>query len=290
VLLQTTVNGLLLGGIYGIATVGFSMVWGVMGIINLAHPAFIMIGAYVTVLLYAQFGLDPLMSIPLSMAVLFIVGYTLQAGILNRILRTGLLLSLAVTFGVNLAIVDLFSLLFSSDLRAVNVSYAQASIELAGRLVPVIRLIAAALSVLLGVALYGVLRHTRVGQAILATALDREVSSLMGLDPLRVYALTAGVGAALAGATGSLASMIFPVSPAMGNIFLGAAFVVTVLGGIGSVEGCIVAGFLYGLTQAWAAYLLGPSYQELVAFALFLVILVIRPQGLFGRAFFGEHA
>lgn len=289
-LLQTTVNGLLLGGIYGIATVGFSMVWGVMGIINLAHPAFIMIGAYVTVLLYAQFGLDPLMSIPLSMAVLFIVGYTLQAGILNRILRTGLLLSLAVTFGVNLAIVDLFSLLFSSDLRAVNVSYAQASIELAGRLVPVIRLIAAALSVLLGVALYGVLRHTRVGQAILATALDREVSSLMGLDPLRVYALTAGVGAALAGATGSLASMIFPVSPAMGNIFLGAAFVVTVLGGIGSVEGCIVAGFLYGLTQAWAAYLLGPSYQELVAFALFLVILVIRPQGLFGRAFFGEHA
>lgn len=289
-LLQTTVNGLLLGGVYGIATVGFSMVWGVMGIINLAHPAFIMIGAYVTVLLYAQFGLDPLISIPLSMAVLFVVGYTLQAGILNRILRTGLLLSLVVTFGINLAIVDLFSLLFSSDLRAVNVSYAQASIEVAGRLVPVIRLIAAGLSVLLGVTLYGVLRHTRVGQAILATALDREVSSLMGLDPLRVYALTAGVGAALAGATGSLASMIFPVSPAMGNIFLGAAFVVTVLGGIGSVEGCIVAGFLYGLTQAWAAYLLGPSYQELVAFALFLVILVVRPQGLFGRAFFGEHA
>jgi len=290
VLLQTTVNGLLLGGVYGIATVGFSMVWGVMGIINLAHPAFIMIGAYVTVLLYAQFGLDPLISIPLSMAVLFVVGYTLQAGILNRILRTGLLLSLVVTFGINLAIVDLFSLLFSSDLRAVNVSYAQASIEVAGRLVPVIRLIAAGLSVLLGVTLYGVLRHTRVGQAILATALDREVSSLMGLDPQRVYALTAGVGAALAGATGSLASMIFPVSPAMGNIFLGAAFVVTVLGGIGSVEGCIVAGFLYGLTQAWAAYLMGPSYQELVAFALFLVILVVRPQGLFGRAFFGEHA
>lgn len=289
-LLQTTVNGLLLGGVYGIATVGFSMVWGVMGIINLAHPAFIMIGAYVTVLLYAQFGLDPLISIPLSMAVLFVVGYTLQAGILNRILRTGLLLSLVVTFGINLAIVDLFSLLFSSDLRAVNVSYAQASIEVAGRLVPVIRLIAAGLSVLLGVTLYGVLRHTRVGQAILATALDREVSSLMGLDPQRVYALTAGVGAALAGATGSLASMIFPVSPAMGNIFLGAAFVVTVLGGIGSVEGCIVAGFLYGLTQAWAAYLMGPSYQELVAFALFLVILVVRPQGLFGRAFFGEHA
>jgi branched-chain amino acid transport system permease protein len=287
---QATVNGLLLGGVYGIATVGFSMVWGVMGIINLAHPAFIMIGAYVTLLLYTHLGLDPLMSIPVSMAVLFLLGYAMQAVILNRILKTSLLLSLVVSFGVNMAIVDLFSLVFSSDVRAVNVSYAQSSIEVGGRLIPVVRLIAASLSVLLGLGLHVVLRRTRMGQAILATALDREVSSLMGLDPLRVYALTAGVGAALAGATGSLASMIFPVSPSMGMTFLGAAFVVTVLGGIGSVEGCIAAGFLYGLTQSWAAYFLGPSTQDLVAFGLFLLVLVVRPQGLFGRAFFGEHA
>jgi branched-chain amino acid transport system permease protein len=287
---QATVNGLLLGGVYGIATVGFSMVWGVMGIINLAHPAFIMIGAYVTLLLYTHLGLDPLMSIPVSMAVLFLLGYAMQAVILNRILKTSLLLSLVVSFGVNMAIVDLFSLVFSSDVRAVNVSYAQSSIEVDGRLIPVVRLIAASLSVLLGLGLHVVLRRTRMGQAILATALDREVSSLMGLDPLRVYALTAGVGAALAGATGSLASMIFPVSPSMGMTFLGAAFVVTVLGGIGSVEGCIAAGFLYGLTQSWAAYFLGPSTQDLVAFGLFLLVLVVRPQGLFGRAFFGEHA
>ena len=288
--LQATVNGLLLGGLYGIASVGFSMVWGVMGIINLAHTAFIMIGAYVTVLLYDRFGLDPLASIPLSMATTFVLGYALQAVILNRILKISLLLSLVVSFGVNLATVDLFSLVFSSDVRAVNVSYAQVSIELGGRLFPVVRLIAAGFSVFLGVALYVVLRRTRMGQSILATALDREVASLMGLDPLRVYALTAGVAAALAGATGTLASMIFPVSPSMGATFLGAAFVVTVLGGIGSVEGCIVAGFLYGLTQSWAAWLLGPSTQDLVAFVLFLLVLVARPQGLFGRAFFGEHA
>jgi branched-chain amino acid transport system permease protein len=290
VLLQATFNGLLLGGLYGIATVGFSMVWGVMGIINLAHTAFIMLGAYVTVLLWAQFGIDPLASIPASMTTLFVIGYAVQAVVLNRILRISLLLSLVVTFGINLAIVDLVSLVFSSDLRAVNVSYAQASIGFAGRLLPVVRLITAGFSVALGLALYVVLRRTRIGQAILAVALDREVSSLMGLDPLRVYALTAGVAAALAGATGSLASVIFPVSPAMGNSFLGAVFVVTVLGGIGSVEGCIVAGFVYGLTQSWAGYFLGPSYQDLVAFVLFLVVLVLRPQGMFGRAFFGEQA
>jgi branched-chain amino acid transport system permease protein len=290
VFLQATVNGLLLGGVYGIASVGFSMVWGVMGIINLAHTAFIMIGAYVTVLLYGQLGLDPLTSIPLSMALTFLLGYALQATILNRVLKISLLLSLVVSFGVNLAVVDLFSMVFTSDVRAVNVSYAQSSIEFAGRLFPVVRLIAAGLSVLLGAGLYVVLRHTRMGQSILATALDREISSLMGLNPLRVYALTGGVAACLAGATGSLASMIFPVSPSMGTTFLGAAFVVTVLGGVGSVEGCIVAGFLYGLTQSWAAYWLGPSTEDLVAFCLFLLVLVARPQGLFGRAFFGEQA
>jgi branched-chain amino acid transport system permease protein len=288
--MQATVNGILLGGLYGIATVGFSMVWGVMGIINLAHTAFIMIGAYIAVGLYNRLGVDPLASIPLTMAALFVVGYALQAMVLNRVLRISLLLSLVVSFGVNLAVVDLFSLLFSSDLRAVNVSYAGSSVTIGGLQLPVVRVIAAGLSVVLGVALYGVMRRTRLGQSILATALDREMSSLMGLDPLRVYALTAGVGAALAGATGSLASMIFPVYPAMGNSFLGATFVITVLGGIGSVEGCIVGGFLYGLTQSWAAALLGPSYGDLVAFALFLLVLVLRPQGLFGRSFFGEHA
>jgi branched-chain amino acid transport system permease protein len=134
------------------------------------------------------------------------------------------------------------------------------------------------------------LRRASLGQAILATALDREMSNLMGINPQKVFALTAGAGAALAGAAGSLSSMLFPVSPTMGVSFLGAVFVITVLGGIGSVEGCIVAGFLYGLVQAWAAYFLGTSFQEIVAFAMFLGVLVVRPQGLFGRAFFGEHA
>jgi len=142
----------------------------------------------------------------------------------------------------------------------------------------------------LGIAFFVFLRRASLGQAILATALDREMSNLMGINPQKVFALTAGAGAALAGAAGSLSSMLFPVSPTMGVSFLGAVFVITVLGGIGSVEGCIVAGFLYGLVQAWAAYFLGTSFQEIVAFALFLGVLVIRPQGLFGRAFFGEHA
>ena len=289
-LAQATVNGLLLGGLYGLATVGFSMMWGVMGVINLAHTSYIMLGAYVTYLLFDRLGLDPLLSIPVAMAALFGLGYALQRTILNRIIRTSLLLSLVVTFGIDLIVTDAMSLAFTSDLRAVNASYASASIEVVGVLVPIVRLVAASLSLVLGFGFYVFLRRTESGQAILATALDREVASLMGINPQRVFALTAGAGAALAGAVGSLASMLFPISPTMGVSFLGAVFVITVLGGIGSVEGCIVAGFLYGLVQALAAYWLGTSYQEIVAFALFLAVLVVRPQGLFGRAFFGEHA
>jgi branched-chain amino acid transport system permease protein len=289
-LAQATVNGILLGGLYGLATVGFSMVWGVMGVINLAHTAFITLGAYFTYVLFERYGVDPLLSMPFSMAVMFALGYGIQRLILNHVIRTSLLLSLVVTFGIELILTDATVLVFTSDVRSVNASYASTSVAVFGTLVPVVRLLAAGLSLAIGIAFFVFLRRASLGQAILATALDREMSNLMGINPQKVFALTAGAGAALAGAAGSLSSMLFPVSPTMGVSFLGAVFVITVLGGIGSVEGCIVAGFLYGLVQAWAAYWLGTSFQEIVAFAMFLSVLVVRPQGLFGRAFFGEHA
>ena len=227
---------------------------------------------------------------PVAMLAMFVLGYGIQRLILNRIIRTSLLLSLVVTFGIDLVLTDATVIAFTSDVRSVNASYASTSVAVFGTLVPLVRLIAAGLSLAIGIVFFVFLRRASLGQAILATALDREISNLMGINPQKVFALTAGAGAALAGAAGSLSSMLFPVSPTMGVSFLGAVFVITVLGGIGSVEGCIVAGFLYGLVQAWAAYWLGTNFQEIVAFAMFLGVLVVRPQGLFGRAFFGEHA
>ena len=266
------------------------MVWGVMGVINLAHTSFIMLGAYVTYFMFEKLGVDPIVSMPFAMATMFVLGYVIQRYILNRVIRTSLLLSLVVTFGIDLVLTDATILAFTSDVRSVNASYASKSVSVFGTLVPLVRLLAAGLSLAIGIAFFAFLRSASLGQAILATALDREMSNLMGINPQKVFALTAGAGAALAGAAGALSSMLFPVSPTMGVSFIAAVFVITVLGGIGSVEGCIVAGFLYGLVQAWAAYFLGTSYQEIVAFALFLAVLVFRPQGLFGRAFFGEHA
>jgi branched-chain amino acid transport system permease protein len=287
-LAQTAVNGLLLGGVYGVATVGFSMVWGVMGIINLAHGAYIMMGAYFAWIMAERFGLDPLLCIPLAMAVLFAVGWTIQRLLLNPVMRTSVLLTLAVTFGVELFLVDLFVVLFSADVRSVNTSYSARSLAVGPVLVSYVRLAAALLSLALAIGFSLLLNKTRIGQAILATALDREAARLMGIFPERIYALTAGLGAALAGAAGCLASTLFPISPGLGLSFIGAVFVITVLGGIGSVEGAVAAGFVYALIQAFAATYLGVNYQEIVAFSLFLLILVLRPQGLFGKRFYGE--
>ncbi len=289
-LAQTIVNGLLIGGIYGVATVGFSIVWGVMGIINLAHGAYIMIGAYVAYVLHARLGVDPFLAMPVAMAVLFALGYVVQRFLLNPVMRTRVLLTLAVTFGVDLFLVDLFVVMFTADVRSVNTAYSASSFAFGPVLISYVRLAAAVLSLLLAAALYLLLNRTRMGQAILATALDREAARLMGIYPERVYALTGGIGAALAGAAGCLASTLFPITPWLGLSFIGAVFVITVLGGIGSVEGAVIAGFIYALIQAFAASYLGINYQEVVAFTMFILILVLRPQGLFGKRFYGEPA
>ena len=287
-LAQTVANGLLLGGVYGVATVGFSMVWGVMGIINLAHGAYIMMGAYFAWGMAERFGVDPIACIPLAMLALFVVGWAIQRLLLNPVMRTSVLLTLAVTFGVELFLVDLFVVLFSADVRSVNTWYSARSLAVGPVLVSYVRLAAALLSLALALGFWLVLNKTRIGQAILATALDREAARLMGIFPDRIYGLTAGLGAALAGASGCLASILFPISPGLGLSFIGAVFVITVLGGIGSVEGAVAAGFVYALVQAFAATYLGVNYQEIVAFSLFLLILVLRPQGLFGKRFYGE--
>ena len=268
---QTIVNGLLLGGVYGLATIGFSMVWGVMGIINLAHGAYIMIGAYVALVAFNQFGIDPFLAIPLAMAVLFVIGFLIQQYLLNSVLKTGLLLSLALTFGLNLVLIDVFVLGFSSNLHSVRTSYASDAIEIGSVLIPSIRLAACVLALVLAWGFHFFLSRSRHGQAILATALDREIAQIMGINPKMAYAMTAGAGAALAGAAGCMAAMLFPVSPQLGNSFISAVFVITVLGGIGTLGGAIVAGFMFGLIQAIASAVWGVGSQEIVSFVFFLL-------------------
>jgi branched-chain amino acid transport system permease protein len=285
---QVLVNGLLLGGIYAAVGVGFSLTWGVLNIINIAHGAMVMLGAYITFLLFSSFGVDPFLSIPASMLVLFLLGYVLQRVLINRVIPHGVFMTLVLTFGLSLFLIDLALLLFSSDYRSVTPSYAGSGLSLGGVIVPYQRLGAFLVSILIVALLNVYLGRSKTGRAIRATALNRQAAQLVGVDILAIYALTFGIGAAMAGAAGSLLSTTQTISPVMGNTFIGKSFVIATLGGLGTVQGALIGGLVLGLTESVGSALIGPSYQIAIGYAILVLVLVFRPEGIMGRQFFAE--
>jgi branched-chain amino acid transport system permease protein len=285
---QVLVNGLLLGGIYAAVGVGFSLTWGVLNIINIAHGAMVMLGAYITFLLFSSFGVDPFLSIPASMLVLFLLGYVLQRVLINRVIPHGVFMTLVLTFGLSLFLIDLALLLFSSDYRSVTPSYAGSGLGLGGVIVPYQRLGAFLVSILLVALLNVYLGRSKTGRAIRATALNRQAAQLVGVDIARIYAVTFGIGAALAGAAGSLLAVTITITPFMGNVFIGKAFVIATLGGLGTVQGALIGGLVLGLAESLGAALIGPSYQQAIGFGILLLVLILRPEGIMGKQFFAE--
>lgn len=285
---QVVVNGILLGGIYAIVGAGFSLVWGVLNIINIAHGASVMLGAYVTYVLFARVGLDPFVTIPFSMAALFALGYALQWTLINRILRHGVFMTLVLTFGLSLFLVDLALLIFSADYRSVTPVYSGKGLEVFGVIFPYQRLAILFIGLFLIMALYIFLNQTRLGRAIRATALNRDAAELCGVDIRRIYAFTFGIGASLAGAAGSMLAMVMTISPFLGNAFVGKSFVIATLGGLGTVQGALVGGVLLALAESLGGALVGPSFQHALGFAILLGVLILRPEGVLGKKYFAE--
>jgi branched-chain amino acid transport system permease protein len=285
---QVVVNGLLLGGIYAAVGVGFSLTWGVLNIINIAHGAMVMLGAYITFLLFSQLGLDPFLSIPASMLLLFLLGYVLQRFLINRVIPHGVFMTLVLTFGLSLFLIDMALLFFSGDYRSVTPSYAGSGLSLGGVIVPYQRLGAFLISILIVGLLNVYLGRSKTGRAIRATALNRQAAQLVGVDIARIYAVTFGIGAALAGAAGSLLAVTITITPYMGNVFIGKAFVIATLGGLGTVQGALIGGLVLGLAESLGAALIGPSYQQAIGFGILLLVLILRPEGIMGKQFFAE--
>src|SRR5260370_13506861 len=206
---QVLVNWLLLGSLYAAVAVGFSLVWGIMKIVNLAHGAFIIVGAYTAFWLYTRLHIDPYISIPLTMAVLFLIGWIVQYVAINRVIRAPLLVTFLLTFGLNLLIADLVQQFFSSDLRSINTAYAGNGIDIGSTHIAFDRLIAASIRVLLTAALNYFLTRTRTGNAILATGMDRHAARLLGISLQNTYALTFAIGASLAGAACAMLSHVY---------------------------------------------------------------------------------
>ncbi len=284
-LAQQLVLAVLLGGVYVAVAVGFSLVWGILNIINLSHGAFIVVGAYITWTLFGRFGIDPFLSLPLDALALFVIGYALQRGLINRVIRAPVFFTLLLTFGVNLAIVNLLLAVFTSDFRSVTPSYAGSGLTLGPVVVPYIRLAAFVIAFVVAGLLSLLLARTRVGAAIQAVASDRDAAQLVGIDLRHTYALTYGIGAACAGVAGGLLSTVQAISPTAGDPYTLQAFVIVVLGGLGSVTATVVGGLLFGFIEVFgqAAPGLGAGYANAIAFAVLVVVLVVRPQGLLGR-------
>lgn len=285
---QVLVNWLLLGSLYAAVALGFSLVWGIMNIVNLAHGAFIIVGAYTAFWMYTQLHIDPYLGIPLTMALLFVIGWIVQYVAINRVIRAPLLVTFLLTFGLDLLVADLVQRFFTSDLRSINTTYAGNGIDIGSTHIAFDRLIAAAIAVLLTAALNYYLTRTRTGNAILATGMDRDAARLMGISIRTTYALTFAIGAALAGAAGAMLSELYPFDPSAGGAFTLRAFVIVVLGGLGTPWGVLAGGLVFGLAETVVPLIpgVGPGYDNAIAFAVLVAVLIFRPNGLLGKPYY----
>ena len=281
--LQVLLNGLVLGGLFACIAAGFSLVWGVLNVINILHGSFIVLGAYMAWFGYTTWGIHPFLAIVLVAPVFFALGYAVQASLLNRVIAAPVLITLTLTFGLDLMLSNAMLAAFKADFRKLTLDPPLGLLSLGDIVVPLDRVAAMGLALALTLMLYLILSRSRTGRAIVAVRMDREAAALMGVNVPRTYAITFGLGALMAGAAGPLIAMIFPISPLTGPVYLGKAFVVCVLGGLGSVPGAMVGGLVLGVVESFAALWFGPEHAITASFLLLIVMLVFRPTGLIGR-------
>ena len=282
-LIQVVIYGVLIGGLYALIALGFTLVFGVMRIVSFMHGDLVMLGMYATFLAFSGLSIDPYVALLISMPVLFMIGTLIFQLTVGRILDQGTDSHLILTLGVSIMLSNLARFVFSSDSRAVRPAYSAGAFRLFGFQVTVTLGLSFLVVIILTGILYWFLHSTDTGKAIRAIALDAETAALMGINVKRITMVTFGIGAALAGAAGSLLSPLFYVEPAIGLPFTIKAFVVVVLGGMGSFGGAILGGLLLGVAESLGAVYVSAAYQIAVGFVLLLLVLLLRPQGILGR-------
>lgn len=283
-LMQVMANGLLLGGLYASVAAGFSLVWGVLNVVNMLHGSAIVLGSYAAWFASVRFGLNPFVSALAVGPAIGLMGWAIQRFIIQRVIAAPVLITLVLTFALDLILNNAMINAFTADYRKVGAVTGLGAVGLGPVDIPVDRLLAAVAGIAVTLAVHVYLRNSRLGRAIVAVRMDRETSLLMGVKVEQIYAITFGLGLALAGIAGCLMAVVFPISPLNSPGYLGVAFVACVLGGLGSIVGAIVGGLLLGVVESFGAIFVGPEYSVTVASALLIVMLLWRPQGLLGRA------
>ena len=275
---QVVISGLLAGSLYAMVALGLGLVFGVMRVLNVAHGPLLMLGAYTTFGLFQWLGLNPYLSLLVSMPALFVVGVVLQRLLVRRVVDAPELSSLLLTFGVSIALVNLAQLAFSSDVRSVE--YLTGSFVLGPFAFSKSRVIACAFALVITAGAFWFLGQTRLGKAIRAVSQSREVAQVCGINVQRIHLITFGAASALAAAGGTLIAVMVAIQPEMGQVYTFKSFLVIVLGGAGNYPGALLGGLLLGLIEQLSSLFLTTQVNEAVAYVLLVLVLLVRPTGL----------
>ena len=283
-LANAAVSGLLIGLVYGLSALGLSVIFGVIRIVNFAHGEIMVMGMFFALLMFRWLGLDPLLSVPLAAALMFGFGYVLQLVVVSRVSHLPEHMQFLLLAAIAIMIVSALLLIFGPDAQGVEVDYAWDSFAVGELIVDYPKMFAAVGAVIVASLLLAFFKYTATGKAIRACADNRMGAQVVGLNVSRLYALTFGIGAACLGAAGAIILLLFEVHPYLAPGYTLLAFVIVIIGGLGSLFGALVGGILIGVSEAMAAVLFQPSMKTAFSFGLLILILLLRPQGLLGKA------
>ena len=277
--IQLIINGILLGGIYAVLGVGMTMIFGIVKLTNLAHGEFVILGAYGSTLLAQALGVDPLLTLIVTVPCMFLIGMGLQTGLINRVMLKGSEPALLVTFGLSIILQDAMLLLFTADARHAGAIYSSTILKIGEVNIALLDIILLVLSLLTILVLTLFLNRTYMGRSIRATSDDTQAASLMGVSVKKTYAIAMGIALATAAVAGLCIGLKWTFYASSGGSYLLVAFGVVVIGGMGSIPGTLVAGLVFGLAQVIG----GANYGMLISYVLLIIMLAVRPQGLFSK-------
>lgn len=282
--LNVAVSGFLTGLIYGLSALGLSVIFGVIRIVNFAHGEIMVLGMFATLMLFRHLGIDPLMSLPIVAAMLFAGGYLLQDLVVRRVAHLADHMQFLLMAAIAVVLISFCLMLFGPDAQGALVDYAYDSVQIGPLLVDKVRLYAGAASLLVSGLLFTFFKYTATGKAIRACGDNYTGALVVGLNVRRLYALTFGIGTACLGAAGAIMLLLVDVHPYLGPPYTLLAFIIVIIGGMGSLPGALVGGMLIGVSEALAGVIFQPSLKSAVSFALLILVLLLRPQGLLGSA------
>lgn len=282
-LLQSIVSGILMGGVYSLVAIGLTLIFGVMKIINFAHGSLMMLGMFTTYWLFVLLGIDPYLSLLFSIPILFVLGVIIERFLIVQVLDAPEHNQLLLTLGISLFIENFALFLWTPNFRTLNVQYIKKAATVGTVMISFPKVIAFLFAIILTAVLYYFLKSTDLGKAMRAASEEKEGALTVGINMRRIYYVAFGVGAACVGAAGTLTAPFFYVNPHVGGIFVITAFVVVVLGGMGNLIGAFVGGIIVGLAESVGAAFVPGQLKQLIIYFIFILVLLFKPQGLFGR-------